>query len=203
MEKKKETPILEGIIKALKKGKVKEWVFLVSCNLFVLCAIISTFYLFVSLILWVNAGLPIRIDRFYEAHTDSIILAIVSWIGVISLMLIVREIKQDRRIYLTRIREVKDMIENNTIPPLAVPHSEVRGKYLQASLTYLKKSSNLVLDREAYEIVLGIKELIESEYDLEALRDLLVSEIETLEDGQRNQYLQELSAFEEFFANLS
>ena len=36
----------------------------------------------------------------------------------------------------------------------------------------------------------------------ENLRDLLVSEIETLEDGQRNQYLQELSAFEGFFANL-
>lgn len=202
MEKKVNPPILEQIIKALKKAKVKEWVYLVSYNLFGICAIISPFYLFVSLILWINAGLPIRIDRFYEAYKGSIILAIVSWIGLISLILITIEIKRTRGICLTRIRGVKDMIKNK-VHPLAVPRSEVRGKYLQASLTYLKKSSNLVLDRKAYKIVLGIKELIESEYDLETLRSLLVSEIESLEDGQRNEYLQELSAFEEFFANLS
>jgi|GEM_PF-590152 len=38
---------------------------------------------------------------------------------------------------------------------------------------------------------------------LEALRNTLVSEIEKLDVAKRNQYLQELSAFEEFFANLS
>lgn len=51
--------------------------------------------------------------------------------------------------------------------------------------------------------ILEILDDLDLIYVLEALRDLLVSEIETLEDGQRNQYLQELSAFEEFFANLS
>lgn len=70
-------------------------------------------------------------------------------------------------------------------------------------------------DKRALRILVFIFMLIESKYileilddldliyALEALRDLLVSEIETLEDGQRNQYLQELSALEEFFANLS
>ena len=51
--------------------------------------------------------------------------------------------------------------------------------------------------------ILEILDDLDLIYVLEALRDLLVSEIETLEDGQRNQYLQELSALEAFFANLS
>jgi hypothetical protein len=51
--------------------------------------------------------------------------------------------------------------------------------------------------------LIGLSKLIGFKSDPESLKRALVLEVRTLGKAKRKQYLQELSALEEFFANLS
>ena len=99
------------------------------------------------------------------------------------------------------------MIEMKKVPDLLIsPLGEnTDAKCIREYLFGIK-----TYDKTTFSILVFILRLIKSKdglealrNTLEALRNTLVSEIEKLDVAKRNQYLQELSAFEEFFANLS
>ncbi len=205
MEKEKNTPILEQIIKRLEKIQEAEIISRKIAKILFQLILAATLYLLGLFIYWVKIASSMNSNEFIHAYKlPLILLAIAVSIGINQN---ISRYRQKKRLQRFPVSEIRIMIEMKKVPDLLISlddeNSEDRvireNSYDRRTLRILVFIFMLIQSKYILEILDDL-DLI---YVLEALRDLLVSEIETLEDGQRNQYLQELSALEEFFANLS
>ena len=205
MEKEKNTPILEQIIKRLEKIQEAEIISRKIAKILFQLILAATLYLLGLFIYWVKIASSMNSNEFIHAYKlPLILLAIAVSIGINQN---ISRYRQKKRLQRFPVSEIRIMIEMKKVPDLLISlddeNSEDRvireNSYDRRTLRILVFIFMLIQSKYILEILDDL-DLI---YVLEALRDLLVFEIETLEDGQRNQYLQELSALEEFFANLS
>ena len=200
MEKEKNTPILEQIIKRLEKIQEVEIRSRKTAKILFWLILVNTLYLsycFISSSLDSNA--------FIQNYSPALISLTAAVIIGISRSLL--DYRQKKRLQRFPVSEIRIMIEMKKVPDLLIPLGDENS-----ADRVIRENS---YDRRTLRILVFIFMLIQSKYILEILDDLdliyfledlryrLISEIESLEDGQRNEYLQELSAFEEFFANLS
>lgn len=200
MEKEKNTPILEQIIKRLEKIQEVEIRSRKTAKILFWLILVNTLYLsycFISSSLDSNA--------FIQNYSPALISLTAAVIIGISRSLL--DYRQKKRLQRFPVSEIRIMIEMKKVPDLLISLGDENSED-----RVIRENS---YDRRTLRILVFIFMLIQSKYILEILDDLdliyfledlryrLISEIESLEDGQRNEYLQELSAFEEFFANLS
>ena len=200
MEKEKNTPILEQIIKRLEKIQEVEIRSRKTAKILFWLILVNTLYLsycFISSSLDSNA--------FIQNYSPALISLTAAVIIGISRSLL--DYRQKKRLQRFPVSEIRIMIEMKKVPDLLISLGDENSED-----RVIRENS---YDRRTLRILVFIFMLIKSKYILEILDDLdliyfledlryrLISEIESLEDGQRNEYLQELSAFEEFFANLS
>ncbi len=200
MKKEGKTPILEGIIKGLEEIQEAEIISRKIAKILFQLILAATLYLsycFISLSLDRNA--------FIQNYRPALIsLAFAVSIGIRQN---ISRYRREKRLQRFPVSEIKIMIEMKKVPDLLISlddeNSEdrviIENSYDKRTLRILVFI--LILINSKY--ISKIRDELALIYLIEALRDLLISEIESLEDGQRNEYLQELSAFEEFFANLS
>ena len=205
MGKEKNTPILEQIIKRLEEIQEAEIISRKIAKILFQLILAATLYLLGLFIYWVKIASSMNSNEFIHAYKLPLIsLAIAVSIGINQN---ISRYRQKKRLQRFPVSEIRIMIEMKKVPDLLISLGDENSED-----SVIRENS---YDRRTLRILVFIFMLIQSKYILEilddldliyvleALRDLLVSEIETLEDGQRNQYLQELSALEEFFANLS
>ena len=200
MKKEENTLLLEQIIKRLEAIQEAEIISRKIAKILFQLILAATLYLsycFISLSLDRNA--------FIQNYRPALILLIAA--VSIGINQNISRYRQKKRLQRFPVSEIRIMIEMKKVPDLLISLGDENSED-----SVIRENS---YDRRTLRILVFIFMLIKSKYILEilddldliyvleALRDLLVSEIETLEDGQRNQYLQELSALEEFFANLS
>lgn len=205
MGKEKNTPILEQIIKRLEEIQEAEIISRKIAKILFQLILAATLYLLGLFIYWVKIASSMNSNEFIHAYKLPLIsLAIAVSIGINQN---ISRYRQKKRLQRFPVSEIRIMIEMKKVPDLLISLGDENSED-----SVIRENS---YDRRTLRILVFIFMLIQSKYILEilddldliyvleALRDLLVSEIETLEDGQRNQYLQELSTLEEFFANLS
>lgn len=208
MKKKENTLLLKQIIKRLEEIQEAEIISRKTAKILFLLILATTLYLsycFISSSLDSNSFI-----QDYRLALISLTAAVT--IGIFRSLL---NYRQKKRLQRFLVSEIRIMIEKKEVPFLltSLPEENPADRVIR-EISYDKKTLRvlvfiLMLTKSKY--ILGILDEPDLIYLLEALRDLLVSEIEPLEDGQRdqylqelwNQYLQELPAFEEFFANLS
>lgn len=201
MKKEENTLLLEQIIRGLEEIQEVEIRSRKTAKFLFLLILATTLYLsycFISSSLDSNSFIQ-------DYRLALILLTAAVTIGIFRSLL---DYRQKKRLQRFPVSEIRIMIEMKKVPDLLISlgdenseDSVVReNSYNEETLRILVFILMLINSKSILEI---LDELPTPIYLIEALRDLLVSEIETLEDGQRNQYLQELSAFEEFFANLS
>ena len=200
MEKEKNTPILEQIIKRLEKIQEVEIRSRKTAKILFWLILVNTLYLsycFISSSLDSNA--------FIQNYSPALISLTAAVIIGISRSLL--DYRQKKRLQRFPVSEIRIMIEMKKVPDLLISLGDENSEdSVIRENSYDKRTLRILvfifmLIKSKY--ILEILDDLDLIYVLEALRDLLVSEIESLEDGQRNEYLQELSALEEFFANLS
>ena len=205
MKKEENTLLLEQIIKRLEEIQEAEIISRKIAKILFQLILAATLYLLGLFIYWVKIASSMNSNEFIHAYKLPLIsLAIAVSIGINQN---ISRYRQKKRLQRFPVSEIRIMIEMKKVPDLLISLGDENSED-----SVIRENS---YDRRTLRILVFIFMLIQSKYILEilddldliyvleALRDLLVSEIETLEDGQRNQYLQELSAFEEFFANLS
>ena len=200
MKKEENTLLLEQIIKRLEEIQEAEIISRKIAKILFQLILAATLYLsycFISLSLDRNA--------FIQNYRPALIsLAFAVSIGIRQN---ISRYRREKRLQRFPVSEIKIMIEMKKVPDLLISlddeNSEdrviIENSYDKRTLRILVFI--LILINSKY--ISKIRDELALIYLIEALRDLLISEIESLEDGQRNEYLQELSAFEEFFANLS
>lgn len=200
MEKEKNTPILEQIIKRLEKIQEVEIRSRKTAKILFWLILVNTLYLsycFISSSLDSNA--------FIQNYSPALISLTAAVIIGISRSLL--DYRQKKRLQRFPVSEIRIMIEMKKVPDLLISLGDENSEdSVIRENSYNKRTLRILvfifmLIKSKY--ILEILDDLDLIYVLEALRDRLISEIESLEDGQRNEYLQELSALEEFFANLS
>ena len=205
MKKEENTLLLEQIIKRLEAIQEAEIISRKIAKILFQLILAATLYLLGLFIYWVKIASSMDSNEFIHAYKLPLIsLAFAVTIGINQN---ISRYRQKKRLQRFPVSEIRIMIEMKKVPDLLISlddeNSEDRvireNSYDRRTLRILVFIFMLIKSKYILEILDDL-DLI---YVLEALRDRLISEIETLEDGQRNQYLQELSAFEEFFANLS
>lgn len=205
MKKEENTLLLEQIIKRLEAIQEAEIISRKIAKILFQLILAATLYLLGLFIYWVKIASSMDSNEFIHAYKLPLIsLAFAVSIGINQN---ISRYRQKKRLQRFPVSEIRIMIEMKKVPDLLISLGDENSEdsvirensYDKRTLRILVFIFMLIKSKYILEILNDL-DLI---YVLEALRDLLVSEIETLEDGQRNQYLQELSAFEEFFANLS
>lgn len=200
MGKEKNTPILEQIIKRLEKIQEVEIRSRKTAKILFWLILVNTLYLsycFISSSLDSNA--------FIQNYSPALISLTAAVIIGISRSLL--DYRQKKRLQRFPVSEIRIMIEMKKVPDLLISLGDENSEdSVIRENSYNKRTLRILvfifmLIKSKY--ILEILDDLDLIYVLEALRDRLISEIESLEDGQRNEYLQELSALEEFFANLS
>ena len=200
MKKEENTLLLEQIIRGLEEIQEVEIRSRKTAKFLFLLILATTLYLsycFISSSLDSNSFIQ-------DYRLALILLTAVVTIGIFRSLL---DYRQKKRLQRFPVSEIRIMIEMKNVPDLLISLGDENSEdsvirensYNEETLRILVFILMLINSKSILEILDELPPI----YLIEALRDLLVSEIETLEDGQRNQYLQELSAFEEFFANLS
>lgn len=200
MKKEENTLLLELIIRGLEEIQEVEIRSRKTAKFLFLLILATTLYLsycFISSSLDSNSFIQ-------DYRLALILLTAAVTIGIFRSLL---DYRQKKRLQRFPVSEIRIMIEMKNVPDLLISLGDENSEdsvirensYNEETLRILVFILMLINSKSILEILDELPPI----YLIEALRDLLVSEIETLEDGQRNQYLQELSAFEEFFANLS
>ena len=205
MKKEENTLLLEQIIKRLEEIQEAEIISRKIAKILFQLILAATLYLLGLFIYWVKIASSMDSNEFIHAYKLPLIsLAFAVSIGINQN---ISRYSQKKRLQRFPVSEIRIMIEMKKVPDLLISLGDENSKdSVIRENSYDKRTLRILvfifmLIKSKY--ILEILDDLDLIYVLEALRDLLVSEIETLEDGQRNQYLQELSAFEEFFANLS
>lgn len=205
MKKEENTLLLEQIIKRLEEIQEAEIISRKIAKILFQLILAATLYLLGLFIYWVKIASSMDSNEFIHAYKLPLIsLAFAVSIGINQN---ISRYRQKKRLQRFPVSEIRIMIEMKKVPDLLISLGDENSKdSVIRENSYDKRTLRILvfifmLIKSKY--ILEILDDLDLIYVLEALRDLLVSEIETLEDGQRNQYLQELSAFEEFFANLS
>lgn len=205
MKKEENTLLLEQIIKRLEAIQEAEIISRKIAKILFQLILAATFYLLGLFIYWVKIASSMDSNEFIHAYKLPLIsLAFAVSIGINQN---ISRYRQKKRLQRFPVSEIRIMIEMKKVPDLLISLGDENSEdSVIRENSYNKRTLRILvfifmLIKSKY--ILEILDDLDLIYVLEALRDLLVSEIETLEDGQRNQYLQELSAFEEFFANLS
>ena len=205
MKKEENTLLLEQIIKRLEAIQEDEIISRKIAKILFQLILAATFYLLGLFIYWVKIASSMDSNEFIHAYKLPLIsLAFAVSIGINQN---ISRYRQKKRLQRFPVSEIRIMIEMKKVPDLLISLGDENSEdSVIRENSYNKRTLRILvfifmLIKSKY--ILEILDDLDLIYVLEALRDLLVSEIETLEDGQRNQYLQELSAFEEFFANLS
>ena len=205
MKKEENTLLLEQIIKRLEAIQEAEIISRKIAKILFQLILAATLYLLGLFIYWVKIASSMDSNEFIHACKLPLIsLAFAVSIGINQN---ISRYRQKKRLQRFPVSEIRIMIEMKKVPDLLISLGDENSEdSVIRENSYDKRTLRILvfifmLIKSKY--ILEILDDLDLIYVLEALRDLLVSEIETLEDGQRNQYLQELSAFEEFFANLS
>ena len=205
MKKEENTLLLEQIIKRLEAIQEAEIISRKIAKILFQLILAATLYLLGLFIYWVKIASSMDSNEFIHAYKLPLIsLAFAVSIGINQN---ISRYRQKKRLQRFPVSEIRIMIEMKKVPDLLISIGDENSEdSVIRENSYDKRTLRILvfifmLIKSKY--ILEILDDLDLIYVLEALRDLLVSEIETLEDGQRNQYLQELSAFEEFFANLS
>ena len=205
MKKEENTLLLEQIIKRLEEIQEAEIISRKIAKILFQLILAATLYLLGLFIYWVKIASSMDSNEFIHAYKLPLIsLAFAVSIGINQN---ISRYRQKKRLQRFPVSEIRIMIEMKKVPDLLISLGDENSKdSVIRENSYDKRTLRILvfifmLIKSKY--ILEILDDLDLIYVLEALRDLLVSEIETLEDGQRNQYIQELSAFEEFFANLS
>ena len=205
MGKEKNTPILEQIIKRLEEIQEAEIISRKIAKILFQLILAATLYLLGLFIYWVKIASSMNSNEFIHAYKLPLIsLTIAVSIGINQN---ISRYRQKKRLQSFPVSEIRIMIEMKKVPDLLISLGDENSED-----SVIRENS---YDKRTLRILVFIFMQIQSKYILEILDDLdiiyvledlryrLISEIESLEDGQRNEYLQELSALEEFFANLS
>lgn len=205
MGKEKNTPILEQIIKRLEEIQEAEIISRKIAKILFQLILAATLYLLGLFIYWVKIASSMNSNEFIHAYKLPLIsLAIAVSIGINQN---ISRYRQKKRLQRFPVSEIRIMIEMKKVPDLLISLGDENSEdSVIRENSYDRRTLRIlvfIFMQIKSKYILEILDDLDLIYVLEALRDLLVSEIETLEDGQRNQYLQELSALEEFFANLS
>ena len=205
MKKEENTLLLEQIIKRLEEIQEAEIISRKIAKILFQLILAATLYLLGLFIYWVKIASSMDSNEFIHAYKLPLIsLAFAVSIGINQN---ISRYRQKKRLQRFPVSEIRIMIEMKKVPDLLISLGDENSEdSVIRENSYDKRTLRILvfifmLIKSKY--ILEILDDLDLIYVLEALRDLLVSEIETLEDGQRNQYLQELSALEEFFANLS
>ena len=205
MKKEENTLLLEQIIKRLEAIQEAEIISRKIAKILFQLILAATLYLLGLFIYWVKIASSMDSNEFIHAYKLPLIsLAFAVSIGINQN---ISRYRQKKRLQRFPVSEIRIMIEMKKVPDLLISLGDENSEdSVIRENSYDKRTLRILvfifmLIKSKY--ILEILDDLDLIYVLEALRDLLVSEIETLEDGQRNQYIQELSAFEEFFANLS
>lgn len=205
MKKEENTLLLEQIIKRLEEIQEAEIISRKIAKILFQLILAATLYLLGLFIYWVKIASSMDSNEFIHAYKLPLIsLAFAVTIGINQN---ISRYRQKKRLQRFPVSEIRIMIEMKKVPDLLISLGDENSEdSVIRENSYDKRTLRILvfifmLIKSKY--ILEILDDLDLIYVLEALRDLLVSEIETLEDGQRNQYIQELSAFEEFFANLS
>lgn len=205
MKKEENTLLLEQIIKRLEEIQEAEIISRKIAKILFQLILAATLYLLGLFIYWVKIASSMDSNEFIHAYKLPLIsLAFAVSIGINQN---ISRYRQKKRLQRFPVSEIRIMIEMKKVPDLLISLGDENSEdSVIRENSYDKRTLRILvfifmLIKSKY--ILEILDDLDLIYVLEALRDLLVSEIETLEDGQRNQYIQELSAFEEFFANLS
>ena len=204
MKKEENTLLLEQIIKRLEEIQEAEIISRKIAKILFQLILAATLYLLGLFIYWVKIASSMDSNEFIHAYKLPLIsLAFAVSIGINQN---ISRYRQKKRLQRFPVSEIRIMIEMKKVPDLLISLGDENSEdSVIRENSYDKRTLRILvfifmLIKSKY--ILEILDDLDLIYVLEALRDLLVSEIETLEDGQRNQYLQELSAFEGFFANL-
>ena len=205
MKKEENTLLLEQIIKRLEAIQEAEIISRKIAKILFQLILAATLYLLGLFIYWVKIASSMDSNEFIHAYKLPLIsLAFAVTIGINQN---ISRYRQKKRLQRFPVSEIRIMIEMKKVPDLLISLGDENSEdSVIRENSYNKRTLRILvfifmLIKSKY--ILEILDDLDLIYVLEALRDLLVSEIETLEDGQRNQYLQELSALEEFFVNLS
>lgn len=209
MEKKGKTPILEQVIKKLQRISRKKRSFSMLDKALFWLVLADTLYLsycFISSSLDSNA--------FIHAYKLPLIsLAVAMIIAIIRILSIPSTRREIQMVKSLSLFELKILLKSRIYPSIPVSLSEkdpqyhkliklifpdMKGNDMKAN--GITEFSIQVIDNRSLII---LSKLIGFKSDPESLKWALESEVATLEEEERNQYLQELSALEEFFANLS
>ena len=213
MEKEKDTPILELIIKGLEEFQKIEIISRKRAKILFWLILAATLYLLGLFIYWVKIASSMDSNEFIHAYKLPLISLAVA-VGI-SIIQNIRRYIRKKWVQRFLISDIRIMIEKKEPPGLLVSLGDKNPEDRVIRENFY--------DKRTLRILVFILTLIKSKYMLEILDDLdliylydlkctdlrdilrrdLFFEIESLEDGQRNQYLKELSALEEFFANLS
>lgn len=199
MKKEENTLLLEQIIRGLEEIQKVEIRSRKTAKFLFLLILTTTLYLSYC---FISSSLDSNV--FIQNYRLTLILLTAA--VIIGLFRNLLDYRQKKRLQRFPISEIRIMIEMKKVPDLLISLGDENSEdSVIRENSYDKRTLRIlvfifILIKSKY--ILEILDDLDLIYVLEALRDLLVSEIETLEDGQRNQYLQELSAFEGFFANL-
>lgn len=205
MKKEENTLLLEQIIKRLEAIQEAEIISRKIAKILFQLILVATLYLLGLFIYWVKIASSMDSNEFIHAYKLPLIsLAFTVTIGINQN---ISRYRQKKRLQRFPVSEIRIMIEMKKVPDLLISLGDENSEdSVIRENSYNKRTLRILififmLIQSKY--ILEILDDLDLIYVLEALRDRLISEIESLEDGQRNEYLQELSALEEFFANLS
>lgn len=216
MEKKGKTPILEQVIKKLQRISRKKGSFSMLDKALFWLVLAHALYLAYCFIYWVIIASSMDRNEFIHAYKVALIFEVVAMIiaiiRILSILSTRREIQMAKSLSLF---ELRTLLKSRTYPltyvSLSLSEKDTQDRKLISRIFPDMKGN----DMKAYGIIefsmriadnrslIGLSKLIGFKSDPESLKRALVLEVRTLGKAKRKQYLQELSAFEEFFANLS
>ena len=214
MEKKGKTPILEQVIKKLQRISRKKRYFSTLEKVLFWLVLANTLYLAYCFIYWVIIASSMDSNAFIHAYKLPLIsLAVAMIIAIIRILSIPSTRREIQMVKSLSLFELKILLKSRIYPSIPVSLSEkdpqyhkliklifpdMKGNDMKAN--GITEFSIQVIDNRSLII---LSKLIGFKSDPESLKWALESEVATLEEEERNQYLQELSALEAFFANLS
>lgn len=203
MEQDLKTPLLDNIFSALKRiqkivKRSQRW----DQILFWIIAA-NALYLSWSFIYHTSITSYMNRSEFIEMYKLPLIAEAFSvLVGILLIPIKKRNQKKLRSLPVTAIREI---FERGEVPSLIIPLSEEKDPYLELIQTIfpnIKDHTLKVFDREVLNILIRISSLIDWDQDLGTLREILVSEIESLSEQERREYLRDFSELEKFFSEL-
>lgn len=203
MKKEIKAPILELIISELRKianitRRSEKW----DRILFWLVLTVA-FYLGLSFIYLVKITSYIDKSQFIEIYKVPLIAEAFSvLVGILLIPIKKRNQKKLRSLPVTAIREI---FERGEVPSLIIPLSEQEDPYLdliEQVFPNIKDFQTEILDGRTLDTLLRISSLIDWDQDIGILRDVLSSEITSLSEQERAEFVKKFSELEKFFSEL-